>query len=492
MKQYTVLKKTGTHADALAAIGAADLLHGLDPRIIELEDRFVIELRRPAVPADLDNADPGYEPLDRSSKTTDRMTMILSRMKAFGGPTLLYEKFSKTKRDHWAQRIWESLNGRADFVFSPPLVQLFHPECCRGYALLKPSGTNRSDKTKDRWAEPFLEWLRFRGYFAASAGWFTSGDLRLYTPIPAVAEYDRLAPAMKEFRELKFGGGSVKIDCRAILALARILIKTASRHQPPRESVRGMHVAHYKDMGQAHTLIAMDQLALPDWLELRTSEHASCWLETIEAHEIVLRRLDDSHSDEFALLKQYRSTLQCQRSDSIPAFIEFLAGYSALVFRRRSLDDWVLPQFSEASVAPILRRESDLRPWLRNPGLLAVAAALRASTLGAQSARHSGRLNRREIRYGVLSDLRRATTRDLPRIVADFVEAFNTESFRRQSTGLRAARISRQERDACLSAIERLPRRIPAAALLCAMAGCRPARTVDATAETRTPEAIPA
>lgn len=492
MTQYTILKKTGTHADALAAIGAADLLGHLDPRIVELQDRFVIEPRRGLLPADLDDVDPGYEPIDRSSAVNDRMATILSRMKAFGGPNRLIERFSKMPRQLWAQRVWECLHGRPDFVFSAPLVQLFHPECCRGYSLLKPTGTNRGDKTKDRWAEPFLEWLRFRGYFAATAGWFADGDLRLYTPIPAITGYRGLASVMKDLRTLKLGGSSVKIDCRAILALTRILIETARIYQRPRESVRGMHVAHYKDMGQAHTLIAMEQLALPDWFELRTSAQAARWLETIEAHDTVLRRLNDTHSDEFALLKQYRMTLQWQTSDSIPVVIEFLAGYAALLFKRRSLDEWLLPQFSETNVAPILRRESSVRTSLRNPGFLAVAAALRVSTLGAQSARHNGRVDHREIRYALFSDLLRANQRDLPRRVSDFVESFNAESSRRHKMGLPAARITQQELDACLSAMEHLPRRVAAAALLCSIAGWRRVRAREAAAENAALEAIPA
>lgn len=46
MNCYTIFKRTGTHADTLAAIGAADVLKQLEPRIVEWEDRFEIQLRR--------------------------------------------------------------------------------------------------------------------------------------------------------------------------------------------------------------------------------------------------------------------------------------------------------------------------------------------------------------------------------------------------------------------------------------------------------------
>jgi hypothetical protein len=59
-------------------------------------------------------------------------------------------------------------------------------------------------------------------------------------------------------------------------------------------------------MGQAHTVMAMDHLALPDWGDPQTGEQVEWWLRTLGEHDTVIRRLTESHSDEFALLKQYR------------------------------------------------------------------------------------------------------------------------------------------------------------------------------------------
>jgi hypothetical protein len=45
MNPYRVFKRTAMHPNTLAAIGAADVLRQLDPRIVELEGRFEIRLR---------------------------------------------------------------------------------------------------------------------------------------------------------------------------------------------------------------------------------------------------------------------------------------------------------------------------------------------------------------------------------------------------------------------------------------------------------------
>ena len=505
MKCYTVFKQTATHADVLAAIGAADVLRHLEPRIVDLEDRFEVHLRRGLLPSDLDAVDPGFSYLERRQKNAprlpperimrtrpahrslddaiagvtvaeNRMYSILGRMKAYGGPNRVTSRFARMKREAWERRVWECLHGRPDFVFSSPLVQLFNPHAAKGYALLKPSGTNRGDRTKDRWAQPFVEWLRFRGYFEGSAGWFTSGDLRLFCPIPGDISYDKFAATAAAFRQLRLGGSAPKIDCLAVLRLTRLLIENAERYRRPRQWLHGVWVTHYKDMGQAHTLMAMEQLAIPDWFELRTSQQVQLWCLALQEHDTVVRRLTDSHSDEFALIKQYRRTLQTRWEESIAEFVEFLMGYGMLLFKRRAQDYWALPQFTISGVTSILRRDPDLWTVIRNPGFLAVAAAIRSSTVGAQGARRNGKLDHREIRYGLLREIRQAGLlgrRNLFEAVSTFISEFNRESARRRSMGLPAADIRDGELGAFRALLERLPPSVPAGSLLCGLSTCR-------------------
>ncbi len=510
MDRYTVFKQTGTHADVLAAIGAADVLRHLEPRILEFEDRFQIQLCRHLLSSDLKAVDPGFSYLLRPKKPApnlpperiiqtqadeaggipyatgrdNRMYSILGRLKAYGGPNQIVSRFAKMNKDAWETEIWECLHGSPDFVFSSALVQLFNPQAAKGYALLKPSGTNRDDKTKNKWTEPFLEWLRFRGYFEGSAGWFASGDLHMFCPIPADISHAQLTAAVAAFRDLNMGGAGAKVDCRAVLGLTRLLIETSSSFRRPRQKVRGIWVTNYKDMGQAHTLMGMEQLALPDWFELRSAQQALQWLQTLEDHDAVLRRLNDSHSDEFALLKQYRRTLQTRWEESTQEFVEFLASYGALLFQRRAQDHWLLPQFTMAGVIPILRRDSDLRAMLRNPGFLAVSAAIRSATVGAQAGRRNGRPDHREVHYGLLSDIRRAALvgkQELSAVISSFVSSFNAETIRRRAMGLASAHIQNREMNAFAAQLERCPSAKSLASLVCGFASC--VRTSEAAAE---------
>lgn len=226
MHCYTVFKLTGTHADTLAAIGAAGALRHLGPRIVELEDRFEIRLpRRPTV-SDLDAVGPGFAYLEREKKTQamsepaklrrrgtaspapsvacafptdDRRYAILARLKAYAGPNRVVLRYAGMPRDDWARALWRAFEGRREFVCSFPLVQLFNPHAACGYSLLKPRGTRRGDKTKNRWAEPFHEWLRFRGDSAAISTAAPVGSrpqiCASSAPSPVISRMNNLPPS---------------------------------------------------------------------------------------------------------------------------------------------------------------------------------------------------------------------------------------------------------------------------------------------------------
>jgi hypothetical protein len=333
-------------------------------------------------------------------------------------------------------------------VFHSPLVQLFDPQSARGYALLKPLGTHRSHKTKNRWSRPFEQWLRYRGYFEGAAGWFAQGDLRLFCPAPFDISYERLVKVTQAFRQLRLGGTGAKMDCRAVLGFSKILIESCQRKRRPREMVSGLWVTRYKDMGQVHTVIGMDHLALPNWMDLNTDQDAQRWLSMLDEHDIALRRLTDSHSEELGLLQQYRSTLQMDRQEAIAAFVEFLANYGALVFRRRSQDQWTLPQLSLKSVTEIFDSSPECRVALEADGFAAVAGAVRSATFGAQGGRRRGDSDHREIRYGLLPHIRRAGylgKHELLAVISEFISSFNSESIRRRRGGVRGSEIRGEE-----------------------------------------------
>jgi hypothetical protein len=245
-------------------------------------------------------------------------------------------------------------------------------------------------------------------------------------------------------------------------------------------------------MGQAHTIMSMEQLTIPDWFDLRTAADEQLWLRTLNEHETIVRRLTDSHSDEFVLLKQYRRIFQARREESDLELVNFLVNYGCLLFKKRAQGHWSLPQFRVASVTAILERNGNIRTLLRNPGFQAVSAAIRSATVGAQAARHNGKLDHREIRYGLLSEIRRAGESGRYALVKEalsFISKFNREGTERRSAGIPSAQIRSEEQEAFRRLAEELPAAVPAASILCVAATCLPG---TANAEEVHPKALQA
>ena len=71
MNCYSIVKQSATHADALAAIGAADMFRHVEPHIVERENRFEIQFPRDLEPSDVDAVDPGFSYLAAAVWTRD-------------------------------------------------------------------------------------------------------------------------------------------------------------------------------------------------------------------------------------------------------------------------------------------------------------------------------------------------------------------------------------------------------------------------------------
>lgn len=535
MDELRFPKRNGGHADVLAAVGAADLLSALKPVLVDEGNEFRVKFARAVEPSDLDNVGPGFKFTKAKNsaaeegaesgkkrgnkKTPDcvpaayvfdyasendkyqrqraakasrdqsaleaaqqdksdpefRVYRIAKALQADSGLNKFVERFFELSPAQRQQAIVSSLQNRDNFFFQAPLVQLFNPQAAKGYALVKPIGTDRNDKTKERWAEPFDEWLRYRGFFAGCAGWFlgSKGEhIRVYSPIPSNIPFMLYRKVAEEFRAESLAGSAPKLDCLGALRLTRILIRQSPEFARPSRSISGVWVVHYQSMGRVPAVTVIDRLTTPNWFDLRTSSEAAQWLETLEEHDKVLRRLDDKVSEELGLLKQYRAFLQSQEREADLRFVEFLGAYGHHVFRMRGQGKWLLPQFTLGKVEAIL--QSGYKQVIEDPGFRAIADALRSATVSAQVAKRRGG-DYREIQYGALPELRRkidVSRDDFMRAIADFVSTFNAESARRYEQEKSGYRIS-QDDFARFAELMEKPNWEVTGALLCAIATCK-------------------
>lgn len=373
-------------------------------------------------------------------------------------------------------------------------VQLFNPSAAKGYARLKPDGTSRNDKTKDAWADPFVEWLRCRGYFRAGCPFFVGDDVRLFVPVPADISLAALASMANQMRDAPLWGSGAKLDALAVLWMADYLIHHSRELQAdqgeddfgfggrtPADVVAGLSVTNYQKMGSARVVSSMTTLALPGWFPIRDAEQARDWVEILDEHRRVVRGLDDTHSDEIGLLLAYRRVLERRGDTAMWALLEFMSAYGPFLIRARDAGRPVrgfrihtFRRLVESMVETL-----PVAPILTDPGFAAVAAAVRRATVSAQSLKANNQ-EHREIRYDLLPELRRAWS--VPEdgrfveVVADFVSKYNYENARRRETGKRAPRnVSTDELAAFMRLVDAREARL-VGALLCAYGTCTTTR----------------
>lgn len=558
---FRIPKSTGTHADVFAAVGLADLLASVPDigtvTLVEETAAFQVRVARPLTQADIAAVPPvpGYpflqanekvavpagviDPVDYKAEKAkaDRLRQALAgqgrrRRAAVDSETQqimqrerlredwrLLQVLNALQGDETANKVHETIVLRSPAVFQHELaealgrlaqqqgsdldwkvstVQVFTPTAAKGYSRLKPDGTDRNDKTKDQWADPFLEWLRYRGYFRVACPFFQGprGEhVRLLCPVPQDIPVHALVSVARELRAGGVYGGPPKMDALAALRLADLLIQRSQEyHDPdlepfpglfmaersPAQAISGVMVTHYQSLGNAKAVSAMATIALPGWFPIRTREDAVIWRNILDEHQRVVRGLQDDHSDEIGLLLGYRRFLEQRGETAVWALLEFMSQYGPFLIRAREQRRNVRSFRTDYFRRIVVETAPKLRDILDDSGFRAVAAAVRRATVSAQAQKAMGVRNYREIRYDLLHDLRRQ--RSLPgaeplvEAVADFVSKYNAENARRREMRWMAPRNVTTEEFAAFTGLVDAYGASIVGALLCAYGSCREPR----------------
>jgi hypothetical protein len=517
-----VPKATGTHSDVLAAVGLADLLasagNTMNVRLVEHETEFKVLLDRPldaAIAQTIPQA-PGYPFLKTNEETSvptgiadvvnykeekakaDRTKEAANAKGKKGAKALDTETQQfieqETIRDDW--RLLQVLNtlqgdetankvhtavmtltrekfrnavasslanviaGRpSGLTWNVNTVQLFTPTSAKGYSRLKPDSTDRNDKTKQKWTDPFWEWMKYRGYFRVACPYFQGqkGEhVRLLCPVPKDISVQALELVSRELRKRGIRGGAPKMDALAALRCAELLIRHSQEYhaldaepfpglqlsgKTPEAAISGVLITHYQSLGNAKAVSAMTTIAVPGWFRIQSGMDAQDWLAILDEHQRVIRGLYDDRSDEIALLIAYRRFLEKRGESALWALVQFMERYGAFVMKANGLKQgnrirWVTRFTDQYFRRIVMGMNNQLMDIVKNPGFEAIARAVRQATVTAQNKRARRDKDAwREVRYELLHDIHR--TRQVPgnafvECVSEFISRYNYENARRR------------------------------------------------------------
>ena len=546
---FVLPRITGTHGDVFAAVGLADLLSDASDapvRIRETGSSFAVTANaRDGIPQR-----PGYPFLKTNEKVkvpkdvTDFVDYKAEKAKADRRKKLTQQKSRKSlgpeieellkqdeplpnwrllqvlntlQGDETSNRIHTLIQSMTPSDFSQQVeagleslrsfepsgldwpassVQLFSPNAAKGYSRLKPDSTERNDKTKEQWTDPFVEWLRYRGYFAVACPFFDgpkAENVRLLCPIPADISVGALKEVCGALRQAGVFGGPPKVDSLATLKLAELLITRSQEYasanpiaglfllrKRPSEVISGISVTQYQSLGSAKAVSSIATLALPGWLVINSRDDALAFLSILEEHQRVVRSLEDKHSDEIGLLIHYRRFLELRGEDSIRTLIDFMAAYGALIIRARGQGRKVT-QFSTQNFGRLVMQNAQrLADVLNDTGFQAVAAAIRSATVSAQAQKAMNRPDYREIRYDLLPELRRKSSlpgnAPLVQAISEFISKYNFENARRWELNKSAPRNVTTEEFSSLVTLIDTHHAATVGPMLCAYGSCRVSR----------------
>ena len=429
-----------------------------------------------------------------------RLLQVLNTLQGDETSNKVHETIVGRKPEQFHKEMVSSLeafsNQRpSDLDWEVSTVQLFTPIAAKGYSRLKPDSTDRNDKTKEQWADPFMEWLKYRGYFRVACPFFQgpkAEHIRLLCPIPHDISFRALELVARKLRNAGVYGGPPKMDALAVLKLAELLVRHSEEyHDPdaevfpglsltgrsPAEAISGVMVTNYQSLGNAKAVSAMSAIALPGWFPIASKNDADVWLTILDEHQRVIRGLQDDHSDEIGLLVAYRRFLERRGEAAIWSLVEFMEHYGPFLIRAREQKRKARSFRTDYFRRIVMGTSPKLMEVLNDSGFRAIAAAVRKATVNAQAQKAMGRSDYREIRYDLLHDLRRK--RNLPGVqplieaVSEFISKYNAENARRREMQKSAPRsITTDEFSAFIALVERHGAST-AGALLCAYGSCR-------------------
>ncbi len=170
-------------------------------------------------------------------------------------------------------------------------------------------------------------------------------------------------------------------------------------------------------------------LGLPDWMPRSVLfADAQEFQAILQEHRERIRSIDESRSEGYTLLLQYRNFVS---GNDLAAFFAFCIDYSNYLMSELERSHFYVRPFTETNLRRLIEmNQPKLSPILTNEGFRNVAEAIRRSTVIPQ---YIGRKTSRfDIRYGLGQELKRKAqySDEFVQALADFMQRYNEENVR--------------------------------------------------------------
>ncbi|MBN2386028.1 MAG: hypothetical protein JXB85_03345 [Anaerolineales bacterium] len=327
--------------------------------------------------------------------------------------------------------------------------------------LINPSQGKGVNSPKTEWRDPnnvkgfwLLEWLKTVGLFYGSYTRIVANpkdprnakDRKTYVLSPSRLGWIVHQKVMKHFRQaMSVSQTAIKMDVLVSLQYTQSFLKHYEDArvddlgedifgEPPADLVSGMQMAFYKNLGNSPAVMNIASVNLPRWIAPHNPEQLTQFQASLDEHISIVRNLDETHGEQFALLSNYRDFVS---GDQVDAFFEFTNAYSGFVISQLERRKFVRP-FSIPTLEVLFMNSEDDKysEIMQNEGFRNIAYAIRHSTVSLQNAKKF-RKPATDIRYGLGQQLARkaAYPEDFLAELGEFLHLYNAENAQLREKG---------------------------------------------------------
>ncbi len=321
-------------------------------------------------------------------------------------------------------------------------AQVFNPAQGKGQNRTKPDSVSPGN-LKGFW---LLEYLKALGMYEAGLTRIVANprdrrnakDRKTYVLAPHEVALSEHRGIMRHFREAMVSSHTaVKLDVLAALRYAQAYlahaeeshVATASEKyfgKKPGDLISGLQMAFYKNLGNSAATMNIATINLPAWVHAGPPEEMARLKKVLAEHEQITRNLDETHSDAYDLLDDYRDFLS---ANDLRPFFAFTTAYSAFHMSQRERSRWC-PSFTTTGLEVLLMNtDKRLSAILESEGFQNIAYAIRYSTVVPQARKARGQSGY-TVRYGLGQRLARKANyaHDFIAELSTFIQEYNAEN----------------------------------------------------------------
>ncbi len=310
-------------------------------------------------------------------------------------------------------------------------TQLYNPSQGQGLNKLKADGLNRKNFDSSWVAETMKISGALSDMVCQLVKVGDSYDLKVAVPEYKKIRWGNKRALMQAFKKYLKGNTPIKIDILDILLLTEKLVEHTAiegKRCNVRNSVTGLHTVYQKDLGQNKAVVNIGFLQVPDFIEIGTEDEKADWCEILKEQRQIIGSIDELGNTIQGLM-WYRDFIS---GSDLNSFFRFSFWYGSYLSNQLSNRKRARAFTIESLNKFYMSMDTKLREIVENKGFIAVAKAIRQSTVNLQYTPKEHR--KYEVRYGVAQTLqvKSKTSEDLAEYIGEYIAAYNAETARQK------------------------------------------------------------